>query len=105
MVHAVASARRGDLLGRLADLSEEAIQRLGDVPGADRALGAINTLRDRTDELQRRVRGLEALEQRLAALERKVDKLSKASGTSERSPARKTTTTKSSSSSTARKKS
>ena len=97
MVHAVASARRGDLLGRLADLSEEAIQRLGDVPGADRALGAINTLRDRTDELQRRVRGLEALEQRLAALERKVDKLGKPSASSTPSPSSgaKTTSTKS----------
>jgi hypothetical protein len=96
-VHAVATARKGDLLGRLADLSEEAIQRLSDVPGADRALGAINTLRDRTDELQRRVRGLEALEQRIAALERKVDKLSKGSTASPRPAARKTTSTKSSS--------
>jgi phage-related minor tail protein len=101
----VATARRGDLLGRLADLSEDAIQRLSDVPGADRALSAVNTLRDRTDELQRRVRGLEALEQRIAALERKVEKLSKSSGTSARPTARKTTTTKSSSSSTARKQS
>jgi phage shock protein A len=99
MVQAMATARRGDLLGRLADLSEEAIQRLTEVPGADRAVNAMNALRDRTDELQRRVRGLEALEQRLAALEKKVDKLSKAqSSTSARSTARKTTTTKSSSS-------
>jgi polyhydroxyalkanoate synthesis regulator phasin len=96
---------RKDLLGRLADLSEEAIQRLSDVPGADRALGAVNALRERTDELQRRVRGLEALEQRIDALERKVEKLSKASGTSARPAARKTTSTKSSSSSTARKQS
>jgi hypothetical protein len=93
----MATARRGDLLGRLADLSEEAIQRLSDVPGADRALGAVNALRERTDELQRRVRGLEGLEQRLAALERKVDKLSKESTSSPRSPAKNTTTTKSSS--------
>ena len=90
--------KRTDLLGRLADLSEEAITRLGEVPGADRALSAINALRERTDELQRRVRGLEALEQRLADLERKVDKLSKQqSSSSSRSAARKTTTTKSSS--------
>jgi hypothetical protein len=92
------AAKRNDLLGRLADLSEEAIQRLGEVPGADRALGAINVLRERTDELQKRVRGLEALEQRIADLERKVDKLSKASSTSTRGAARKTTSTKSSSS-------
>jgi hypothetical protein len=89
------AAKRNDLLGRLADLSEEAIQRFSEVPGADRALGAVNALRERTDELQRRVRGLEALEQRIADLERKVDKLSKAPAP--RSTARKTTTTKSSS--------
>ena len=85
----MAGARRQDLLGRLADLSEEAIQRLGEAPGADRMLGTLNTMRDRVDELQKRVRGIEALEKRLAALERKVDRLQKSgaasSGTARRS--------------------
>jgi uncharacterized protein involved in exopolysaccharide biosynthesis len=89
----MATARRNDLLGRLADMSEEAIQKLTEMPGADRAVTALNSLRDRTDELQKRVRGLESLEQRLADLERKVDKLSSGST---RSAAKKTTTTKSS---------
>ena len=74
----MARARRNDLLGKLADLSEDAIQRLSDAPGADRIVGALNATRDRVDDLQRRVRGLEELEKRLAALERKVDKLGKA---------------------------
>jgi TolA-binding protein len=95
------AGRKNDLLGRLADLGEDAIQRIGDVPGADRMLGAVNALRDRTDELQKRVRGLEGLEQRLADLERKVDKLSKGaaspSPSASRSTAKKATTTKSSS--------
>ena len=73
----MAGTRRTDLLGRLADMSEEAIQRLSDTPGADKLVGAFNTLRDRTDELQKRVRGLEELEKRLAAVEAKVDKLAK----------------------------
>ncbi|MEN3341891.1 MAG: hypothetical protein V7644_1295 [Actinomycetota bacterium] len=88
---------RNDLVGRLADLSEDALQRLSEMPGAERAVGALNALRERTDELQKRVRGLEALEQRLTALERKVDKLGKgrtAAGTARRST--KTTSTKSS---------
>ena len=68
---------RTDLLGRLADLSEDAIQRLSDAPGADRVIGALTTMRDRLDELQKRVRGLEELEKRLAAVEKKVEKLSK----------------------------
>ncbi|HKI92775.1 MAG TPA: hypothetical protein VJ986_10790 [Gaiellaceae bacterium] len=84
----MAGARRQDLLGRLADLSEEAIQRLGEAPGADRMLGTLTTMRDRVDELQRRVRGIEALEKRLAALERKVDRLQKSGGASS-GPARR----------------
>ena len=91
------AAKRNDLLGRLADLSEEAIQRLSDVPGADRALGAINALRERTDELQKRVRGLEGLESRIVELEKKVEKLQKGASSTARSAAKKTTTTKSSS--------
>jgi hypothetical protein len=105
----MAGTRRNDLLGRLADLSEEAIQRLSDAPGADRVLGAMNSMRDRVDELQKRVRGLEDLEKRLAALERKVDKLSKgSSATTSPSPSTsrassKTTSTKSSGGTRAKK--
>jgi uncharacterized protein involved in exopolysaccharide biosynthesis len=96
---------RTDLLGRLADLSEEAIQRLSEAPGADRVLGAMNAMRDRMDELQKRVRGLEDLEQRLAALERKVDKLAKGATTSSGGAraGSKTTSTKSSGASRAKK--
>jgi hypothetical protein len=89
-----------DILSRLADAGEEAIQRLSDAPGADRFMGAAGALRDRLDEMQKRIRGLEQLEQRLAALERKVDRLSKAGGTASgrktSTASRKTTTTKSS---------
>ncbi len=92
---------RTDILGRLADLSEDAIQRLSDAPGAERVLGALNTMRDRLDELQKRVRGLEELEQRLTALERKVDKLGKSGAPA--SGSRKTASTKSSGTTRAKK--
>ena len=69
--------RRQDLLGRLADLSEEAVQRLAEAPGADRALQALKGLADRVDDLQRRTRGFEELEKRLTALEKRVDGLAK----------------------------
>ncbi|HET8893390.1 MAG TPA: hypothetical protein VFM96_04780 [Gaiellaceae bacterium] len=72
----MAQARKNDLLTRLVDAGEEAIQRLAEVPGGDRIVGTVNTMRDRVDELQKRVRGLEDLDKRLTALERKVDKLS-----------------------------
>jgi TolA-binding protein len=98
----MARTSQKDLLSRLADAGEAAIKSLGDAPGADRVLNAMNAMRDRMDELQRRVRGLEGLEQRLADLEKKVDKLAKASGMSSTpsgsrraTTARKTTATKS----------
>lgn len=61
-----------DLLTRLADAGEEAISKLADSPGADRLIGAVTGLRDRVDELQRRVRGIEDLERRVAALEARL---------------------------------
>ena len=63
------------LVTRLADVGEEAIQRLGTAPGGDRLLGAVNTLRNRVDEMQRRLRGIDELEKRLGAVERRLDKL------------------------------
>jgi len=95
---------RNDLFGRLADISEEAMQRLSDAPGGERLMNTVNGIRDRVDELQKRVRGLEDLEKRLAALERKVDKLAKDDGSSSSSSASsKTTSTKSSGASSAKK--
>lgn len=104
MLAVMAEAKRNDLFGRLQDLSEDAIQRLSEVPGADRVAGALNATKDRVDELQKRVRGLEQLEQRLSTLERKVDKLAKGSSSSVASDVeRKAPTTKSSGATGAKK--
>jgi hypothetical protein len=65
-----------DLLTMLADRGEEAIQRLSDAPGAERLLGAAQALRDRLDELQKRMRGIDVLERRVAELEKRVEALS-----------------------------
>ena len=75
-----------DLLTMLADRGEEAIQRLSDAPGADRLLNAAQALRDRMDEMQKRVRGIDALEKRVAELEKRVEALS--------APSKSTTTRK-----------
>jgi hypothetical protein len=71
----VARPRQRNIVERLADAGEEAIQRIGSAPGADRVLGTLNTVRDRVDDLQKRMRGLEQLEKRLTAAERRLDKL------------------------------
>jgi hypothetical protein len=82
--------RKQDLCGRLADMSHDAIQRLSEAPGADRALQALKWLGDKVDELQRRTRGFEEIEKRLSALEKKVDSMAKparrASSTRTRTP-------------------
>jgi len=66
-----------DLLTKLVDKGEEALARVADAPAAHRLVETVTTLRSRVDELQKRVRGLDVLEQRVAALEARVDELSK----------------------------
>jgi hypothetical protein len=95
----MASPRQKNLVDRRADVGEEAIQRLGSAPGADKLVGTLNGVRDRVEDLQKRVRGLEGLEKRLSTLERRLDKL-EGKGKSTSSSRRRST-----SSSTTRKKS
>jgi hypothetical protein len=78
-----------DLLGRLADAGEEAVAKLAESPGGERLLNVANSLKDRMDELQRRVRGIEALEQRVAELEKRLASLEGAKPATKRRTATK----------------
>jgi len=80
-------AAQKDLLSRLADAGEEAIQRLAKAPGGENVVKALNVSRDRIDELQKKVRGIDELEKRVAALEKKVDSLSKPARPAAKRPA------------------
>jgi uncharacterized protein involved in exopolysaccharide biosynthesis len=84
--------RKQDLIGMLADRGEEVVGKLAELPNAQRLLDAANTMKDRVDELQKRVRGIDALEQRVAALEKKVDELSGTSAKPKRAAPKRTTT-------------
>jgi hypothetical protein len=95
----VARPRQRNLVERLADVGEDAIQRIGTAPGADRLLGAVNTMRDRVDDLQKRVRGFEALEKRLSSVERRLDKIEGKGKTTSASATKRTTPRKKTSSS------
>ena len=66
-----------DLVARLADAGEEALARVAELPGGSRALNAFNDLRTRVDELSKKVRGIDALEARVAKLEKEVAALKK----------------------------
>jgi outer membrane murein-binding lipoprotein Lpp len=79
-----------DVIARLADKGEQAISRIGDLPGGQRALKAFNDLRLRVDELNKRVRGIDDLEKRVAKLEKDVAALRRAQKpASEKAPTRK----------------
>jgi hypothetical protein len=74
-----------DVITRLAETGEEALHRLAELPGGARFAEAANALRDRVDDLAKRMRSLDPLERRVAELERRLDALSK--------PAKRRTTT------------
>ncbi len=66
-----------DIFSRVADLGEEALHKLADAPGGSKVLEMMNQSKTRLDEMQRRLRGLDALEKRVEKLEKKLDTLSK----------------------------
>jgi len=84
-----AKLREKDLMTRLADAGEEALQRLADLPGGQRALTAANDLRTRVDDLAKKVRGIEALEARVAKLEKELATLKKTKAPARRATPRK----------------
>jgi uncharacterized protein YceH (UPF0502 family) len=85
------SAKLGekDLMTRLADAGEEALHRLADLPGGQKAVAAVNDLRTRVDDLTKKVRGIDALEARVAKLEKEIAALKKAKSSARRSTPRK----------------
>ena len=76
-----------DLLSRFADFGEEALQKLPGVPGGNRLLDVVNQSKTRLDEMQKRLRGLDVLEERVDRLEERVAKLEQPAPT--RKPAAK----------------
>ena len=73
------SAGEKDFMTRLADAGEEALQKLTELPGGQKAVTAFNDLRNRVDELAKKVRGIDALEARVAKLEKDLAALKKSS--------------------------
>lgn len=77
-----------DFVTRLTDAGEDALQRLSELPGGHKALTAFNDLRARVDELGKKMRGIDALEARVAKLEKDLAALKKAKTPSRRSSPR-----------------
>ena len=84
------AAQPKDILARVQDLGEEALHKLAEAPGGARLLEMANQSRTRLDEIQKRLRGLDVLEERVDELEKKLEAL-----TSKQAAPKKATPTKS----------
>ena len=62
-------------LDRLTSLGEEVIGKASQNPNVARVVSAATQLKDRVDDLSKRVRGLEAMEKRIGELEARVKKV------------------------------
>ncbi|MGH3080798.1 MAG: hypothetical protein ACRDNH_06640 [Gaiellaceae bacterium] len=81
-----------DLLTRLSDVGEEALSRVAGSPTTARLLDSVGGMRERLDDVQKKVRGLDALEKRVAKLEKRVEELSKPKRAAASSRSRASTT-------------
>lgn len=97
------SKQQKDLLTRLSDVGEEALSRVASSSTTSRVLETVGGMRERLDDVQKKLRGLDALERRVAKLEKKVDELSKPkrttasrsrTATAKRAPTTRSTTRK-----------
>jgi hypothetical protein len=83
----MAKTQQKDILSRVQDLGAEALQRLTEVPGGSKLVEMANETRTRLDEVQKKLRGLDELEKRVAKLERELAKKPAARKPAARKPA------------------
>ena len=77
-----------DVIARLADAGEEALQRLGELPGGKSMLKTLGDVRGRLDDMAVKLRALDPLERRVSRIEKRLDSLEKP----ERTAVRRSTT-------------
>ena len=71
-------ARNPLSLSQLTSLGEEVLEKASQNPTAARVVQGAMQMKDRVDDLARRVRGLEAMEKRIEQLEKRLAKLESA---------------------------
>ena len=83
-------------LSQLASLGEEVLEKAAQNPATSRVVSGALQLKDRVDDLTRRVRGLEAMEKRIEQLEKRLAKVEGSKRTTTAAPKRgaKSTTAK-----------
>ena len=83
-------AQQKDILSRVTDLTADAFHRLTEIPGGARLVEMANESKGRLDEVQKKLRGLDALEKRVAKLEKQLAGQTKPKTTPKKPAARKT---------------
>lgn len=68
----MAKTQQKDILSRVQDIGAEALHRLQEVPGGAKLLDMANDTKSRLDDVQKKLRGLEELEKRVAKLEKQL---------------------------------
>jgi phage shock protein A len=89
MARTRSTTRDKDFMSRLTGAGEDAIQKLTDLPGGQKALQAFNDLRTRVDDLSKKVRGIDELDARVSKLEKEVAALKKSKTPARRASPRK----------------
>ena len=84
-----------DIFSRLAERGEDFVGRITDLPAAKTLMDKTTALAKNVDSMQRQLRSLGPLQERVAAIERRLDKL-EGKGTTRKKPTtrRKTTAAK-----------
>lgn len=99
------SKQQKDLLTRLSDVGEEALSRVTGSSTTARVIESVGGVRERLEDVQKKMRGLDALEKRVAKLEKRLDDLSKPKRSTASTRSRAATTKRASTArSTTRKK-
>ena len=80
-------AQQRDLISRLADRGEEVLAKFSDTPGAHRVAELLNSTRERLDDMQKRIIGLENLERRLDDIDARLRTLEQTAKPPARKPA------------------
>jgi hypothetical protein len=83
-----------DFITRLADRGEQVVGRITELPGAKALVDRTAGLAKSVDSMQKQLRSLDPLQKRVAALERRIDKLEGKGTTRKRTTTRKTTAAK-----------
>ena len=66
------TTKQNDILTRFTELGHEALNKLSDMPGGSKVVDMMNDSKTRLDEMQKKLRGLDELEKRVAKLEKQV---------------------------------